>query len=302
MRRIVYLVCFIKLILLFSACATSKGAQDGVVIHNIFADMPPGALLYARIDVEPSRKLVDEVLTYYKLNVKTIKTFFDRTNEVVIAVYNGQTKVAEAPERRFLLIGYGNNYPAGLSSFSFFFNPAWRKIKSITGKKYWKSSKNGLSLFMQKNKTHISDTDPFFIEDNVEAPESFTVFSEGSCISAWLTNISPLNKALERIDMPITIPANAVFIAAFQQGENWSLVLRVETPGTAQARGLVSVLSMLRAALAGNYIRDERAAAFARLLLSEPPQIDGAAFVLKSPPLSQTELAGLIASLLIYLK
>ncbi|MDR1362602.1 MAG: hypothetical protein LBJ35_00930, partial [Spirochaetaceae bacterium] len=184
---------------------------------------------------------------------------------------------------------------------SFFFDPAWKKEKSITGGKYWRSSKNNVSLFMQKNRTHISDADPFFTEDAAETPENFALFSDGSCVSAWLTGIGLVNRALERINLPITIPATALFAAVFPLGDDWRIAFRLETPAPAQARGLVSVLSMARGALAGNYIRGD-GMEFLRLLLSEPPEVDGSAIVLKSPPLPQSVLSGLITSLSIYLK
>jgi hypothetical protein len=251
--------------------------------------------------------LLNDVLARYNLKTKTIKTFIDMTDRAVIAAYPARTEGGGIMERRFLMVGYGKKYPAGLLSFSFFFDPAWRKIKSITGKKYWRSSKNNISLFIQKDRAHISDADPFFVEDSVMAPEIFTYFSEGSCISAWLTDMSPINKALERIDLPITIPATAILAAVFPHEEDWQITFRVETPTQAQARGLLAVLSMARNALSGGLsetygsnIRGDMD--FLRLLLSEPPQIDGSTLVLKSPPLSQSALAGLIAQLSIYLK
>jgi hypothetical protein len=293
---------FIGIILLFSSCAVSSSVRKDDR-GNVFEDLPAGALVYASIDVKSSKELLDDVLSRYRLKQKTVKTFLDMTDRAVIAAYPARTESGGIMERRFLMVGYGKKYPAGILSFSFFFDPAWHKIKSITGKKYWRSSKNNISLFIQKNRAHISDADPFFDEDSVAAPEIFTYFSEGSCISAWLTDMSPVNNALEQIDLPIMIPATAIFAAIFPHEEAWQIRFRVETPSQAHARGLLSVLSMARNALSGtygSYIRGNMD--FLRLLLSEPPQVDGSALVLKSPPLSQSALAGLIAPLAIYLK
>lgn len=296
MRRIIYFIGLIPL--LFASCASLDGAGKGGSVRSEFADLPAGALLYISIDTTVAKELAGTLLARYKLNAKTMRTFFNMTNRIAAAVYPERTE--EPENRRFLLIGYGKNYPSSLSAFSFFFDPAWKRTKSVTGGKYWRSSKNRLSLFIQKNKARISDADPFFAEDAAETPESFTLFSEGASVSAWLTRIEPINRALARIDLPVTIPATALFAAVFPHGKDWVIAFRMETPSPAQARGLVSVLSMVRNALAGNYIRGDTT--ILRLLLSEPPSIDDSAIILKSPPLPHETLAGLIDSLSIYLR
>jgi hypothetical protein len=291
---------FIGAILLLNSCAAPGGVKKYDSVGNEFKDLPAGALVYINVDVKAANKLVDDILARYKLKTKTVKTFIDMTDRAVIASYPAWKEGGEMMKRRFSMVGYGKKYPAGLSSFPLFFDPAWSKTKSVTGKKYWRSSKNNISLFMQKDRVYISDSDPFFIEDSAIAPESFTYFSEGSCISAWLTDITPINKSLERMDLPITIPATALFAAIFPYEEDWRIVFRIETPTQVQARGLVSVLSMVRTALSRNYVNGDMD--FLRMLLSESPVVDGSGLVLTSSPLPQSALAGLIAPLSIYLK
>jgi hypothetical protein len=289
------------ILLVLASCASTSPAGKDEADTNLFADLPAGALAYIRVDVGPSRTLLDRFLTRYRLNTKTVKTFFDRTDTAVAAIYPAPAgSPAESPgeeaARRFLLAGYGKNYPAALSSFSFFFSPDWKKTKSVTGKKYWRSTKNRVSLFMQKNRALISDADPFFTEDSADTPENFRPFSAETNLSAWITTPDFLNNALLRMDIPITIPATALFIGASRHEEDWEAIFRLETPGQAQARGLVSVLTLVRNALDNGYIRDPKMAEFVRLLLSEMPYVDGTALVLKCPAIPEDTLAGLIAS------
>jgi hypothetical protein len=290
------------ILLVFASCASTSAVRKDETAINPFADLPAGALAYIRVDVSPSRTLLDRFLTRYRLNTKTVKTFFDRTDTAVAAIYPAQAESpGEDAARRFLLAGYGKNYPAALSSFSLFFSPAWKKTKSVTGKKFWRSTKNRVSLFMQKNRALISDGDPFFTGDGAETPENFRQFSAETDLSAWITTPDFLNNALMRMDIPITIPATALFIGASRHEEDWEAVFRLETPGQAQARGLVSVLTLVRNALDGGYIRDPKMAELVRLLLSEMPYLDGTALVLKCPAIPEDTLAGLIASFSIQL-
>jgi hypothetical protein len=286
---------------LLSACASFSGGWRSVAAQHEFLDLPAGASAYIWADVIPSREFLDDILSQNRLNTKTVRTFLDKTNTVVLALYPPDSSAADS-ERSFLLVGRGANYPVFLSSASMTFDPAWQKKKSPAGKKYWSSKKNTLSFFMQKQKTYVSDGALFFDWAGTEPPASFWDFNEGAQIVAWITDISPLNNALARMNIPITIPADALFIAGFRRGEDWQAVFRMETPSFAQARGLASMLLLLRRALDGNYIKDLNAAEFARFLLSESPEIDGRAIILKSPPITRTRLAGLTELLSVYLK
>jgi hypothetical protein len=299
MRRI---VAVFGVWFLLAACAGSSGVRRDAPARHDFLDLPAGASAYIWIDVAPSREFLDDILTQNRLNTKTFKTFLDKTNTAVLALYPPDRGGEGSSERSFLLIGRGSNYPVFVSSVSMAFDPAWGKKKSPAGKKYWRHKKNRLSFFMRKDETHISDGELFLDGEDTESPESFWTFNEGAQLAMWITDISPLNNALLRMDIPITIPADALFITGFRQGEDWRAVFRMETPSPAQARGLASILSLLRRAFDGNYIKDANAANLARFLLSEPPEIDGRAIILKSPPITRARLAGLTELLSVYLK
>jgi hypothetical protein len=279
---------------LLAACAARAGVRKGLDAGNEFADLPADAPVYVWADAKRARELLDDVLADSGVGGKAVKTFLDRTFEASAALYF-RAEETDGGGRSFVLAGSGRNYPAAASAFSFFFSPSWKKIRSITGKKYWCSSKNRISLSIKRNKAYISDGDPFFDGGGAAAPAGFTLFSDGASLSAWIKDISPLNGVLERIDIPITVPADALYIAAFEAGNGWQAVFRMETPSAAQARGLVSLLSMARSAIARGYITD--AAGFVCLLFSEAPSVDGSALTLKSPVMTRAEFAGLIALL-----
>jgi hypothetical protein len=295
MRRIILAVASV---ILLAACAGRAGVRENLDGENRFAGLPADAAVYVTADVEHSRELLDDVLAFSGFGGKTVKAFLDKTLKVSMALYLRMDGTERAGGgRTFVLAGSGRNYPAAASSFSFFFSPSWKKIRSVTGKKYWRSSKNRISLSIKRDKAYISDGDPFFDGNYAEPPAGFTLFSGGSRVSAWITDMSPLNSALERIDIPITVPADNLYIAAFEDENGWQAVFRMETPSAAQARGLVSVLSMARSALARGYITDAAAASFVRLLLPEAPLVDGSAIILKSPVMARGEFAALIAAL-----
>jgi hypothetical protein len=270
-------------------------------VQHEFLDLPAGASAYIWVDVIPSREFLDDILSQKRLNTKTVKTFLDKTNTAVLALYPPGRSEAGGGKRSFLLAGRGADYPVFLSSVFMAFDPAWKKKKSPEGKKYWASKKNMLSFFIQKREAYVSDGELFFDWGGAESPASFWDFNEGAQMAAWITDIRPLNNALARMDIPITIPAAALFIAGFRQGEDWQAVFRMETPSPAQARGLASILLLLRKALDGNYIKDANSVKFARFLLSESPELDGRAIILKSPPITRTQLAGLTELLSVYL-
>jgi hypothetical protein len=290
MRRIVLAVWAGVLL---AACAGQGSVREDLVAGSEFAGLPADAQAYVTVDVERSRELLDDVLAVSGLGGKTVKTFLDKTFSASAALYFR----ADRSGRTYLLASSGRNYPAAASDFSFFFSPSWKKTRSATGKKYWHSVKSRISLSIQRNKAYISDGDPFFDGNDAVPPAGFKLFSGGSPLSAWITDMSPLNKTLERLDIPVTVPADALYMAAFEKENGWQAVFRMETPSAAQARGLVSVLSMVRAASARGYIKDATAIKFVSLLLSETPSVDGAALILKSPVMAQAEFAALIASL-----
>jgi hypothetical protein len=283
-------------VLLFSACSTApRGAKSGEE-RDEFALLPPGALVYAALDVDKSRGLLDEVLENLRSNTKTVRQFFDKTDSAALGIYPARSG------RRFFIAGAGKNYPVAGIGFSLFFTSAWKKVRASGGASYWRSEKNRLSLSVQRKITVISDAEPFSPGGGVQAPDSFLLFREGAAASVWLTNINPINMALMKADIPITIPANELFITFSENSGLWACEFRLETTAPAQARALASMLTLLRNALAGKTLKDPKAADAAQMLLSSPPRIDSSALILQSPPLGQTELAGLIGSSLIYFR
>jgi hypothetical protein len=299
MRRVIW---FIVAVLLSASCAVSGGGKkDAARWRNDFADLPADAPVYVSVDTVRSRTLLDNILVEHGLNGKTVKAFFDKTERAAAALYP-RIDGRASPDRAFLLACYGHAYPAFLSSLSFFFSRSWKQVRSVTGKKYWHSSKNRISLYMRRDRAYISDADPFFAEESTAPPDNFACFSDGARVSVWLRDASLLNNALARIDIPVMVPATAIFIAAFEIEGYWQAAFRVETPSETQARGLVILLSMVSSALSSGRITAVPGGELARLLLSETPSLEGSALTLKSPRMTQAEIARLIALLSIYLK
>jgi hypothetical protein len=289
MHRIFCLFCAA---LLFVSCATT-GVKNVGLFRGPFDELPPDALAYVRLDVTSTRTLVDGILEPTRLNTESVKRFLDRTDTAAFAVFPA------GAERHFMLAAHGENYPAAASSFSFILRPAWKKTASATtGRRYWRNEKGRFSLVMSRDTAYISDADPFFSGARPVPPDSFAPFSKWAVASVWVRDTAFIDTALARADIPITIPATGLFIALFRHADGWLLALRLETPSAAQAKGLTSMLAMLRTSLRNGAVRlGPETAALANLLLSEPPQTDGPAIVFQSPPLGDGELAGLIALL-----
>jgi hypothetical protein len=284
MHRIFCLFCAA---LLFVSCATT-GVRDAGAFHGGFDGFPADALAYIRIDVKSTRKLMDGVLARNGLNTEAVKKFLDKTDTVAAAVFPLDA------ERRFLLAADGKNYPAAASSFSFAFSPAWKKIASATGRRYWRNEAKRLSLVLSSGNAYISDADPFFTGPRAVPPDSFAPFAALADASVWVWDTSFIDTALAVANVPITIPSTGLFIALFRQTDGWRLALRLEMPSAAQAKGLAAVLTMLRTSLRNGAVKlDPEVATFANLLLSEPPQADGSAIVFQNPHLGDGELYGL---------
>lgn len=273
--------------LLFVSCATT-GVRDAGAFRGGFDGLPADALAYVRLDVKSTRSLLNGVLARNGLNTKAVKEFLDKTDTAAAAVF------PLGAERRFLLAADGKNYPVAASSFSFAFSPAWKKIASATGRRYWRNEARRLSLVLSGGSAYISDADPFFPGPRAVPPDSFAPFAASADASVWVRDTSFIDTALAVADVPITIQATGLFIALFRQTDGWRLALRLEMPSAAQANGLAAVLTMLRTSLRDGAVKlGPEAATFAKLLLSEPPQADGSAIVFQSPHMGDGEFYGL---------
>jgi hypothetical protein len=247
-----------------------------------------------------------------EMNPKDVSRILDMTDSGMAAFY------PDDAERRFYFVGQGN-YPNRQAGFSFAFSRAWKKVKSETGNRYWYSKGNKLGLALGKNLALVSDTDPFFSNRALSsdgtlnpAPEAFEEFRRPCVLSGWLNNPGDtINRFIERIGIPITIPAEEFYFGAIKapaeggSGDFWELSFKVKAPSTAQARAFLSLFTLARLFMqrgtpeeSGTLFMGPREAA--ALLFANVPQLDGAFLTFRTEPLETGAIALLFTMFSVY--
>jgi hypothetical protein len=246
MKRWVLKIPVLFLALAVVSCASGpdlKKARAGR--EGEFALLAEGALAYFYVDVSAARSLLRNV-PLAGMGGGQAAEVLDRTGSAVIALYPGG-------ERRFLVAARGT-YPSTRAGISFAFSPDWKRVRSVTGNRYWRSSKNKLSLVLGPDQALLSDGDPFTPPPGTEAPSGFEEIRRNALLAGWTDTAEAVNRFIAAMAIPITIPADRILFgiyAAPRDRTRYEAKLRVQTATVSQARALVSIFSMARLFIAG---------------------------------------------------
>jgi hypothetical protein len=299
-------------VLVLASCASAPRTRPAEEeLGGEFAALDPGALVYLVVDVPAARPILDLVsFDGGMLRSGLPPAILDKTGIAAAAVYPPGTG------RRFLLAAEGR-FPSGRAGFSFAFSPSWKRTSSPVGKKYWRSAREGLSVFLDSRSARVSDGDPFARAGRVIPPDSFGPLRRGAVLAGWIESAAaPINSFLEKLGIPLRIPAErALFgIYAVPPGEypaepgfdssgsapsgsgepprRYEAVLRIETSSPSQARGLIAMISLLRVFLdTGADIDPGSPAALVIALLSNPPVQEDSSLVLRSSGMDGENIA-----------
>jgi hypothetical protein len=306
------------------SCAPSPKAgperEDG---SPDFSVLPPGAALYLWTDIAHARPLL-EVLSFEGISGGDVSQIMDRTDTVLAAFY------PEGAARRFFLVGWGN-YPSFGAGFFMSFSRDWKRVKSVTGNRYWHSSRNNLGIAIGPRLAFVSDGDPFSPGSGVNpAPSGFEELRRSCVLSGWLNDPSvSINRFISGIGIPLRIPAEDFFFGAvrlpadYNPANNtvdsnqpdaepagqapWELVFKIRASSASQARSFAALISTARLFMQrgagpagtpdGASIGPQEAV---ELLFANPPEQDGAFITLRMSPLDRNRIALLFSMFSLY--
>jgi hypothetical protein len=302
-------------LLLFS-CASKKAVSAGEDADE-FALLAPGGTAYFFIDMAKGKALTD-AFPVKELAGETGGQFLARTTTAVAALY------PEGSSRRFLAAAQGT-YPGFWGNMSLAFSSAWKKTKSVTGKSYWHSAEDKLSIFLQKAVVFVSDADPLIQTPGVLSPPGFHDYRQGAALAGWMDDAGPhINQFLESMEIPLEIPADRMFFAFFEsagsgddvgaaflddktavQDKKYDILLRMETPTATQAKALLTLFSMARFFLSdtGESGDEEAETSFLmKIIFAQAPVQDGPVLSLRIEAMDTGQIALLFKTLLVYSK
>ena len=297
------------LCLILAACATSpKLPQDYPHGPPEFVFLPEGAAAYLFADIANLRPALEKI-ALGGMTSKDTARILDRTQSAAAAYYPRDAAAGDAG-RSFIVVGKGS-YPSGMAGFSFTTSSAWKKVKSLTGNRYWFSGDYGISVALGSELALVSDGDPFISSPAVRPPEEFRGFQEGKSLAGWLSDAqNSVNRFLETLQVPIRVPAEEFYFSLqnapeTSEAETWEMGFRIGTPSEQHARGLATLISMARIfsapggeAAAPEGTLDPRR--LMELLFYRLPEQEGKWLNLRSGPMSAGEIALLFNTFSVY--
>jgi hypothetical protein len=287
--------------LFLAACASVPPPPPGDDAG--FAALPPGGFIYLALDVPASRPLTD-MLALGGFQGEAVSGLLDMTDSVRAVVFD------DHGERRFYLRARGR-YPSFQTGLSFIFSPAWKQTSSAQGGRYWRSGENRLSVALNSREALVSDGDPFNAEAGPEVPAALEEMSRGAVLSGWIPHAGDYAARFLRgifgqfsagEELPIQVPAERLLFGVYKSAVPakgpepfFDLVLRIETPSESHARGLASLMGMLRLFLAGQDSGGPPVGSGsgfpAGALLTAVPVRQGSTLILRAPGLRAGEVA-----------
>jgi hypothetical protein len=252
------LVVLCSLFFLLS-CQTAPKIADavpeeaGTLALGTSLPLDEGASAYIVADVQNAMSILDQTF-FGNMKTKQLQQMLDSTSWAMVATFPPHD------ERRYQLVAWGS-YPVSKARMALWFSRDWKKRRSVLSKaEYWFSAKDGLSIALDRRQARLvfsvpgasaNPIDPFLAGKETVIPQGFNEFSKGAVLSCWINNPSQiLNTKLGEMGIPIEIPAELLFVNVESISENqYRASLRIQVSSAAQARALVSILTIARAFL-----------------------------------------------------
>jgi hypothetical protein len=286
-----------------------------------YLPLAPGGLVYVFADVDAGRSLLDRFvlggISGGQVSNGQTADILEMTRYAVAAVYPDKAVVSpgspSAAAIRNVQAAAWGKYPSARAGFFFTFSKDWKKRKSALGKSYWYSARNGLSVALNAGQAFAAmgvNPDPFAPPPGMASPAGFAEFRRGAALSLWVENPAvPLNRFLSRLELPLQIPAEQLFINLFPEPEqaasaapgsaSYEAHLRIKTPSVSQARALVTIFSMVRL-FASNATGMGDFGTLLPILFANPPVQDGAFLNIRTAPVDEGEVALLFGLFSVY--
>ncbi|GHV51750.1 hypothetical protein AGMMS49579_07730 [Spirochaetia bacterium] len=113
-----------------------------------YLPLEPGALVYMFADMDEARPILNRMFTAYAPQPKAAE-ILDQTRYAVLAMFPPESG------RNVQAVAWGK-YPSAGAGFFFTFSKDWKKCKSITGKSYWYSDQDGLSVALNAGQAFVA--------------------------------------------------------------------------------------------------------------------------------------------------
>jgi hypothetical protein len=268
--------------------------EDGLLALGTTLPLNTGAFAYIVADVQNAMPVLNQTF----LGNMKLQQMLDSTSWAMVAVFAPNNEV------RYQLVAWGS-YPASRARMALGLSRDWKKRRSeISRDAYWYSAKEGLSIALNRHQARITAgipaklIDPFLTGQEAAIPPGFSEFSKGAVLACWINDSGELiNAMLREMDIPIEIPAELLFIKVESIGEDqYQASLRIQVSSAAQARALVTVLTIAKAFLSpgtddGGGSDIDSASVLLSVLFANPPVQDGNTLNLKTNILSSREVA-----------
>jgi hypothetical protein len=306
-----------------SACKSVPKTADTLFSERLPLDS--GASVYLFADVTETQWLLSQIPLVSAADTAQV---LERTRYAVAAFYPPEAG------KKFQAVAWGK-YPSFKAGFGFTFDKAWKKQKSPTGRSFWFSADQGLSLALSGSQAFVAQAadaaqtvnaaqaaDPFAREPGVDIPPGFAEFREQASLALWMDNPSvPLTRIFEGLGLPIQIPADELMLSLLtlspasdapasatagpgESGALYEIKIRLKTPAAINARSLVALFSTARLFLP----RPARGSGEAgggliellSLLLARTPEQDGVYLNLRTAPLNARDITLLMSLFSVY--
>jgi hypothetical protein len=307
-------VLLILFFIMLVSCATAPRASipaEGEGRELYF--LPGGGKVYFWADTVKGRPLLD-VLSFEGMSGKDAGRVLDSTDRAAGVLFE------EGEGRRFFLAATGN-YPSVRAGLSLSFSKGWKKLKSVTGKRYWFSGGDKIALALGSDLVYVSDADPWDISSanlsGDEIPPAFMGFLPGLVLAGWMPDPSEsINRIIGSLGIPIELPAEDLFFgaalkpqpvagASADDNEIWELVFKIKVSSASHARSLLSLISLARMFMQRGAVQQTRTGAIspqeaAGLLLANAPAQDNEYLSFRTAPLSGSRIALLFEMFSVY--
>jgi hypothetical protein len=284
-----------------AACASiPRTLTEAKAVGDDFAFLDPGGLVYLTLDVPQSRPVLD-LVSVGGIRGSQAAQALDMTATAAAAVYLSK-------EGRGFLLAARGRYPGSRLRFSLGLSPAWKKTRSETGGRYWRSGRDGLSVYVEPDYALISDGDPFPHTGGVRTPEGFAGFREGAALAGWVPDAeAPINRFLSGMQISLSVPADLLIFGVYPDAAPGAVGrffarFRLELPSASHVSALASMISLVRSFIVNSDMAGEYGFSLVPLLFANPPVREDSSLILTTGSMDAGEIALLFNMFPVYSK